>query len=121
MAMRTPSGIPEARRQRRRRPQGTPVHIIQSRLGHSSPGVALKYYIRARANFPKEAAGRLAEHLLADRPGAEKSKGIGIVQLLRLIDWSVFHGNEHLVRLWRIRFGDVHELHHLCGHSMLEI
>ena len=53
--------------------QGTPVHIIQSRLGHSSPEVALKYYIRARAKFQREAADRLAERLLADAPDAENS------------------------------------------------
>ena len=54
--------------------QGTPVHIIQSRLGHSSPEVALKYYIRARAKFQREAADRLAERLLADAPDAENSR-----------------------------------------------
>jgi len=53
--------------------QGTPVHIVQRQLGHSSPNVALRYYVHPLRDA-RQAVGELANRLLGPDPAAENSR-----------------------------------------------
>ena len=44
--------------------QGTPVHIVQQRLGHSSPATTLRYYTHVLPDAERAAAETLAALLL---------------------------------------------------------
>ena len=53
--------------------QGTPVHIVQRQLGHSSPTVTLRYYIHPLRDA-QQAVDKLAARLLGPNPGAGNSR-----------------------------------------------
>ena len=52
--------------------QGTPIHIVQRRLGHRSPTTTLKYYTHVIPATERAAADRLADRLL----GYDQDTGI---------------------------------------------
>ncbi len=55
--------------------QGTPVHIVQRRLGHSSPTTTLRYYTHVLADTERAAADRLADRLLGRHLDPGGSRG----------------------------------------------
>ena len=55
--------------------QGTPIHIVQRRLGHRSPMTTLKYYTHVLPDTERAAVDRLAERLLLSGREPEDSRG----------------------------------------------
>ena len=55
--------------------QGTPIHVVQRRLGHSSPSTTLRYYTHVLPDTERAAVDRLAERLLGSGNGSGDSRG----------------------------------------------
>jgi integrase len=49
--------------------QGTPIHVVQRRLGHSNPATTLRYYTHVLPDAEREAATKLAARFAGDSRG----------------------------------------------------